>query len=94
MHARWREHVYAAAEQIFQVLAQADEVEQRPILFHVNQEIQVAVRARFPARPGPEDPDVPSPVFLRDAQDVGSPPLKICHNAQSGNRLTYDGAEV
>ena len=49
MNARCREHVDAAAEQIFQVLAEADEVEQRPILLHVHEEIQVAVRTRFPA---------------------------------------------
>ena len=67
MNARCREHVDAAAEQIFQVLAEADEVEQRPILFHVHQKIQVAVRTRFPAGLGSEDPDVPSAISLGDA---------------------------
>lgn len=86
MNARRREHVYAAAEQIFQVLAQADEVEQRPILFHVHEEIQVAVRTRFPAGLGPEDPDVPSAVSRGDAQDVRSAPLKIGHDAQPRNK--------
>jgi hypothetical protein len=92
MNAGGREHVHAAAQQIFQVLPKTDEVEQRPIRFHVHEEIKVTVRTRFPASLGPEDADVPGTVFVGDTEDVLTTPFEVCHGASPRLRLTYGEA--
>ena len=79
MNAVGGNRVNAPAEEIFEILAKTDEIQQRSIRFHVHEEIQVAASDCFAASLRSENTDVSRAVFLGDSQDVRATEFNICH---------------
>jgi hypothetical protein len=92
MNAGGGEDIDSATEEIFKVLAKADQVEQGSIAIHVHEKIQIAGRAGLPAGLGSEDTNVLGPVFLGDPQDVRAAKFEVCHRIQPQHRLTHGRA--
>jgi hypothetical protein len=74
-------HVHRAAEKLLegasQVLEGAEKRESPPIGLHINEKVDVALRAALAARHGAKDPDVRGPVSCGDAEDLLTPRSQI-----------------
>jgi hypothetical protein len=64
-----------ASEQLFEILLEPDEVEQRPVVFHFDQEIDVAVSAVVTACDGTEYADVARSVLRGNAENLFAVPV-------------------
>ena len=75
MDAAIGQDVYMTLEQPFQILFEPDEVEQRPVVFHLDQEIDVAVRPVVTARDRTKYPYVARAVPCGNAEDLFPVPV-------------------
>ena len=75
MDAGVRQHVHVAPEQLFEILLEANEVEERPVVFHLDQQIDVAVGPVIAASDGTEYADVPRAVLGGDTEDLVAVPV-------------------
>jgi len=64
-----RQHFHAAAEEIREVLLEADDVKQRTSGAHINKDVDVAVRPIVSAHDRAKDPDVPHAVAFGKRED-------------------------
>lgn len=67
--------VHVAPEEIFEVLLEPDEVEERSVVFHVDQQIDVAVGPVVAACDGTEYAHVPRAVLCGDTEDLFAAPV-------------------
>lgn len=70
MDARISQDVYFAIEELFEVLAESDEIEQRSAGLHVDEEIEIAFWMIVAACHGSEQADVSRAVLGCDLQDL------------------------
>jgi hypothetical protein len=75
MDARIGQDVHAAPEEIFKILLESYEVEERPVVFHLDQEIDVAVSPVVAACYGTEYAHVARAVLRGDAEDLFAVPV-------------------
>lgn len=73
--ARVGQDVHVAPEELCQILLEPDEVKERSVLVHLNQQIHVAVRPVNAACDGTEYTHVPRAVLSGDAQDLFATPV-------------------
>ena len=70
MHARVSEDLDLSMEQGFEVLTQADEIEQRTSSLHVDKEVDVAAPVVLATRDRTKQADVPGAVTGRNSKDL------------------------
>jgi hypothetical protein len=70
MDARIRQDIHIPAEESFQLLFESNEVEERPVLFHFDQQIDVAVGPVVSAGDRPEYAHVPRAVLCGNPEDL------------------------
>jgi hypothetical protein len=64
------QHVDSAVQELFEILAERHDVQQRAVWVHVHQQIDVAIRADVATRDRAEYAEVARPVLRRDSEDV------------------------
>lgn len=75
MEARVGHDVHVAPEEYFEILLETNEVEQRPVVFHLDQEIDVAASPVVTARDGTEHAHVARAVLRGNAEDLFAVPV-------------------
>jgi hypothetical protein len=75
MDARVGQDVHVAPEEFFEILLEPDEVKERPAVFHLDQQIHVAIGQVLAACDGTEYAHVPCAVLCGDAEDLFAVPI-------------------
>jgi hypothetical protein len=70
VYAGIREHVNLSMQEIFEVLAEANEVQERAPGVHLYEEIDVAIGTILPPSDGTEETNVTSAVHRRDSENL------------------------
>jgi hypothetical protein len=70
MQTRAGQHIYSAVEQLFEILTEPNDVQQRTVGVHVHEQIDVAVAAVIATRDGAEHTEVAGPVLRRYSEDA------------------------
>ena len=70
MNARVCEHVDFRMEQVFQILTEPDEIEQRSSRLHFDKQIEITAGTVFPQGCGAEHSNIARSVTRGDLQDV------------------------
>jgi len=70
MDARVREHVNLPIKQVFEVLSESDEIQERAPGLHIYKQIEVTILMVFAARHGAEQTDVVSAVARRNSKNL------------------------
>jgi len=71
------QNVDLASEKLFKVLTKADEIQERPVAVHVDQEIEITRWTSLTARDGAEHSDISSAVLSGDFQNVVSSAVNV-----------------
>lgn len=77
MNAALSQYIDLAGKEFLKILTKANQIQQRPIGIHVNQEIEIARRTRIAARYRSEYSDVACTVLGGDFQNGASSALNV-----------------
>jgi hypothetical protein len=91
VNASVREDIHLPVKEIFEVLAQPDQVEQGASCFHFHEQVEIAVWTVLTASGRAEEPDISSSVACGDSQDV-VPFVMQVHRVRSVgiHRVSYE----
>jgi hypothetical protein len=70
MDARLGEDIHTTPEELFEILLEPDKIQERPVVLHLDQQIDIAVGSVIAAGDGTEDAHVPRAVPGGNAQDL------------------------